>query len=176
MPSLRETDLYPPVKAFLETQGYRVKGEVSNCDVVAVRGEEAPLVVELKTAFTLPLVFQGLKRQVLTDCVYLAVAQEAGAAKAGLWRRHHRDIRKLCRMLGLGLMLCLALCYYGIRAAVGEFQDATLPDKDLRIANWYMLAVFAGSFVLLAIEFAFRLRRARQIVAEAADAQSKSGF
>ena len=104
MPSLRETDLYPPVKAFLESQGYRVKGEVSNCDVVAVRGDEAPLVVELKTAFSLPLVFQGLKRQAMTDSVYLAVAQEAGAAKAGLWRRHHRDIRKLCRMLGLGLM------------------------------------------------------------------------
>ena len=104
MPSLRETDLYPPVKAFLETQGYRVKGEVSNCDVVAVRGDEAPLVVELKTAFTLPLVFQGLKRQAMTDLVYLAVAQEAGPTKTGAWRRHHRDIRKLCRMLGLGLM------------------------------------------------------------------------
>lgn len=99
MPSLRETDLYPPVKAFLEAQGYRVKGEVSNCDVVAVRGDEVPVVVELKTAFTLPLVFQGLERQAMTDSVYLAVAREAS-----LWRRHHRDIRKLCRMLGLGLM------------------------------------------------------------------------
>ena len=104
MPSLRETDLYPPVKAFLESQGYRVKGEVSNCDVVAVRGDEPPVVVELKTAFTLPLVFQGLKRQALTDFVYLAVGQEAGGAKNGLWRRHWRDIRKLCRSLGLGLM------------------------------------------------------------------------
>jgi len=104
MPSLRETDLYPPVKAFLESQGYRVKGEVSNCDVVAVRGEEAPVVVELKTSFTLPLVFQGLTRQAMTDLVYLAVARQAGPAKTSLWRRHYRDILKLCRLLGLGLM------------------------------------------------------------------------
>jgi TRAP-type C4-dicarboxylate transport system permease small subunit len=58
-----------------------------------------------------------------------------------------------------GVLLCLLLCFYGIRAAISEFQDGTLPDKDLRIANWYMLAVFALSFLLLAIEFALRLRR-----------------
>ena len=31
-------------RAFLEAQGYRVKGEVANCDVVAVRGDEAPVI------------------------------------------------------------------------------------------------------------------------------------
>lgn len=49
----RETDLYPPVKAFLEAQGYVVKAEVARCDVVAVRGDEPPVVVELKTRFNL---------------------------------------------------------------------------------------------------------------------------
>ena len=29
----RETDLYAPVKAFLEGQGYDVKAEVADCDV-----------------------------------------------------------------------------------------------------------------------------------------------
>lgn len=97
---LRETDLYAPIKAFLEAQGYSVKGEVSDCDVVAVRGDEEPVVVELKTAFTLQLVFQGLRRQTITDDVY--VAFEAGGT--GLWNRQYRDIVKLCRMLGLGLI------------------------------------------------------------------------
>ena len=101
MSSLRETDLYPPIKAFLEGQGYSVKGEVSDCDVVAMRTGEEPVVVELKTAFTLPLVFQGIRRQTITDQVYLAVAAPSGAS---LWRRHNRDIAKLCRMLGLGLI------------------------------------------------------------------------
>jgi TRAP-type transport system small permease protein len=67
--------------------------------------------------------------------------------------------------------LCLLLCYYGVRATIGEFQDGTLPDKDLRIANWYMTAVFAFSFLALAIEFAFRFRRAGEVAAEAKAAE-----
>jgi hypothetical protein len=104
MPLLRETDLYQPVKEFLESQGYSVKSEVSNCDVVAIRGDEEPLVVELKTSFTLPLVFQGLRRQAMADLVYLAVAQPKKASRASVWGRHYRDLIKLCRMLGLGLI------------------------------------------------------------------------
>ena len=48
-----ESDLYAPVKALLEGQGYVVKGEVRGCDVVAVRGGEPPVIVELKRAFGL---------------------------------------------------------------------------------------------------------------------------
>ena len=57
MPPLSEADLYEPIKRFLESQGYEVKGEVGDCDVVARRGDEAPVIVELKTRFSLPLVF-----------------------------------------------------------------------------------------------------------------------
>ena len=59
-----------------------------------------------------------------------------------------------------GILLCLLLFFYGLRLALLEFEDGTLPDKDLRIDNWYMMAVFALSFLLLAIEFALRFRRA----------------
>ena len=65
-----------------------------------------------------------------------------------------------------GIVVCLTLAYYGWRATVSEFQDGTMPDKDLRIANWMMMSVFAFSFLLLAIEFVFRIRRARELVAE----------
>ena len=34
----REQDLYAPVKALLEAQGYEVKGEVGAADVVGIRG------------------------------------------------------------------------------------------------------------------------------------------
>ncbi len=74
-----------------------------------------------------------------------------------------------------GALLCLFLCFYGIRAAISEFEDGTLPDKDLRIANWYMVTVFAVSFFLLAIEFLLRLRRAHEIVAKEESA-AESGF
>jgi len=63
------------VKRFLEALGYEVKGEVRGCDVVAVRrgAPDPPLAVELKLAFTLGVVLQGLDRLALTDLVYLAV-------------------------------------------------------------------------------------------------------
>ena len=95
---MREQTLYPPVKAFLEAQGYEVKGEVNDCDVVAIRGEEPPIIVELKTGFSPPLVFQGIVRQGLSDNVYLAVPPFSGR----MTRR--KDALTLCRRLGLGLL------------------------------------------------------------------------
>src|ERR1700754_1685409 len=91
-----ESDLYAPVKALLEGQGYSVKGEVKGCDVVAVRGDEPPVIVELKRAFGISLVLQGVNRLVLSDAVYLAV---------GAFPNNIRSVRRLCRRLGLGLIV-----------------------------------------------------------------------
>jgi hypothetical protein len=93
---LPEVTLYPPVKALLESQGYTVKGEVVSCDVVAVRGDEPPVIVELKREFGLGLVLQGIDRLALTDAVYVAV---------GVWPRRQAAVRRLCRRLGLGLIV-----------------------------------------------------------------------
>jgi hypothetical protein len=94
---MAETDLYAPVKRFLEAQGYDAKGEIGACDIVALRGQEPPVIVELKSRFSLKLVLQGVDRQAMSDAVYLAVA----APK----RRETADIVKLCRRLGLGLLV-----------------------------------------------------------------------
>ncbi len=91
-----ETALYAPVKALLEGQGYAVKGEINGCDVVAVRGDEPPVVVELKRTFGLGLVMQGIDRLAMTDAVYLAV---------GAWPTRQPETRRLCRRLGLGLIV-----------------------------------------------------------------------
>jgi len=91
----REVDLYPAVKGFLEGEGFDVKGEVAGCDVVAVRREEPPVIVELKLSFTLGLVLQALDRLRLSDAVYVAVPAEA---------IRRRGVRSLCRRLGLGLL------------------------------------------------------------------------
>ena len=96
---VRETDLYAPVKAFLEAQGYAVKGEVEGCDLVAVRSDETPVVVELKRSFTLGLVFQGIARQGVTENVYLAVPPFSTRTT------RRRDALALCRRLGLGLLI-----------------------------------------------------------------------
>jgi len=97
----REAALYLPVKAFFERQGYEVKGEVRGCDLVARRGEEPPVIVELKLRFNLALVLQGIDRLALTERVYLAVPQPRGGALV----RERSAIRKLCRRVGLGLIL-----------------------------------------------------------------------
>ena len=87
-----EVELYAPVKAFLEGQGYVVKGEVRGCDVVGVRGAEPPVVVELKRGFGLDVVLQGIDRLSLTDAVYVAV---------GAWPRGARASRRSrCRAGG----------------------------------------------------------------------------
>ncbi|MDO6591280.1 hypothetical protein DS901_00530 [Loktanella sp. D2R18] len=93
---LREADLYPPIKAYLQRQGYDVKGEVGAADVVGRRGD-ALIVVELKLGFSLALFHQGIERLVLTDDVYIAVPAggRAKALKANV---------NLARRAGLGVM------------------------------------------------------------------------
>ncbi|MEM9550465.1 MAG: DUF2161 family putative PD-(D/E)XK-type phosphodiesterase [Pseudomonadota bacterium] len=96
----REIDLYPPIKALLERQGYEVKGEVGAADVVARRGDEDPVIVELKTRFSLSLFHQAIARLSVTDQVYVAVPRPTGPSA----RRSLRDNKGLCRRLGLGLI------------------------------------------------------------------------
>ncbi len=97
---MREADLYPPVKAYLEAQGYEVKAEIGACDVMAVRGDEPPLVVELKLTFSLSLIFQAVERQSISDTVYVAVP----VSKDRGWKLRYKDITRLCKRLGLGLL------------------------------------------------------------------------
>jgi hypothetical protein len=75
-----------------------------------------------------------------------------------------------------GSILCLILFVYGLRGAMLEFEDGTLPDKSLRIYNWIILMVFAFSFLMLATEFLLRFRRARVIIAGEKSTAKESGF
>ncbi len=98
-----EAALYPPLKDFLERRGYEVKGEVRGCDLVARRGDEPLVIVELKRRFSLPLVLQGIDRLSLSDRVYLAVPRPE--ARRQRLSPDGAGIRRLCRRLGLGLIL-----------------------------------------------------------------------
>jgi hypothetical protein len=64
-----ETSLYLPVKRFLETLGFNVKGEICGCDLVSPRGDSASVVVveELKLSINLDLVLRGVDRTVVSD-------------------------------------------------------------------------------------------------------------
>lgn len=97
---MKESDLYQPLKRFLESQNYEVKGEVLDCDAMAVRGSEAPVVVELKLSLNLNVVLQAVERLSLTPKVYIGIPKQCKILK-----RQRRRIIKLLRMLGMGLLL-----------------------------------------------------------------------
>ncbi|WP_448951530.1 DUF2161 domain-containing phosphodiesterase [Labrys neptuniae] len=97
-----ETALYLPVKAFLESLDFSVKGEIGHCDVLALREGEPPLMVicELKQSFNLELVLQGVDRAGACDEIWLA----ARLSPRGKGRESDGRFRNLCRRLGFGLL------------------------------------------------------------------------
>ena len=135
----REQDLYPPIKALLERQGYIVKGEVGAADIVAMREDEPPVIVELKLRFTLSLFHQAIARLKLTDQVYIGVSKPTGRTA----RRALRDNLALCRRLGLGLITVRA---DGTVEVLVDKRDATgkVSPRPVRIRN-----VGVGSLVTI---------------------------
>ena len=97
---MKESDLYLPIKRFLESQNYAVKGEVGHCDVLAVRGDEVPVVVELKLTLNLDVLLQAVGRLALTPKVYIGVPTSCAALQ-----RRETHVVKLLRMLGVGLVV-----------------------------------------------------------------------
>ena len=127
---MRETTLYDPIKRFLEKQGYEVKAEVGAADVVAVRGEEPPLIVELKTGFSLSLFHQAIERQAMTDLVYVAVPMSKGRGFGKLLQRN----QALCRRLGLGLMTVrLRDRLVVVHLDPAPYRPRKSPDKKARL-------------------------------------------
>lgn len=100
MPCARETELYGPVKGFLQHQGFVVKGEVADADIVAFRGDDPPVIVELKRGFSLALIHQAVARLAITDSVYVCVPAGAG----NISQRALKANIGLCRRLGVGVM------------------------------------------------------------------------
>lgn len=97
-----ETELYLPIKSFLEAAGYVVKGEIGGCDLVGLNDDEPPIVVicELKLTFNLELILQAVDRAAASDEVWIA----ARVSAKGKGRESDRRFRDLCRRLGLGML------------------------------------------------------------------------
>ncbi|MEO8683907.1 MAG: DUF2161 family putative PD-(D/E)XK-type phosphodiesterase [Devosia sp.] len=123
---MAETELYLPLKAFMEGAGYAVKGEVNGCDLVGVKDGDPPVLIvcEMKLTFNLELVMQGVNRAAFCDEVWLA----ARTSKTGRGREHDARFRNLCRRLGFGLM---AVSSSGVvEVIVAPFAAA--PRRDAR--------------------------------------------
>jgi hypothetical protein len=121
-----ETSLYLPIKRFLEGRGFTVKGEVGGCDLVALKGDEPPIVViaELKLNFNLELVLQAVDRATIGDEVWLA----ARISSRGQGRESDPRFRNLCRRLGFGMLGVTAKDQVEIVVSPG----APTPRRDKR--------------------------------------------
>lgn len=100
MDKIKESDLYQPIKDYLDSLGYDTKGEVKDCDIAATRDNEL-IVVELKKGFTIELLYQAIERQKIADSVYVAIP----LPKRGYKNPHYKDMVMLCKRLGIGLLL-----------------------------------------------------------------------
>jgi hypothetical protein len=135
--SLRETDLYAPVKAFLEHSGYQVRGEVADCDLTAVRDEEL-VVVELKRVFGLKLLVQAVNRQKAADSVYVAIPKPPrGRFSKAFW--------DMCHLLGRLELGLLTVTFRGEEATVEVVlhPQAKAPARNTKMRRT-IIREFAG--------------------------------
>lgn len=127
---MKETELYTPIKQYLEGQGYEVKAEIASADLVAMRGDEPPLVIELKTGFALTLFHQAIERQAITELVYVAVPRGKGKPFLKSLKRNQR----LCRRLGLGLITVrLRDSFVEVHADPGPYQPRRSKVRKARL-------------------------------------------
>jgi hypothetical protein len=136
---MKESDLYLPLKRFLQAQNYEVKGEIHDCDVVAIRGREAPVIVELKRSLNLDVVLQAVARLSLTPKVYIAIPKQASALNN---RRRH--VVKLLRMLGLGLIVIDAeneRGYVEVLLDPAEYRPRKSKSRQERLLGEFMKRV-----------------------------------
>jgi hypothetical protein len=97
---LQELDLYKPIQRCFLREGYEVYGEVKDCDMAAVKGDEL-VIIELKLTLSVDLLIQAAKRQRLTDIVYVAIPKPKYRLNSKRWA----DKCHLIRRLELGLIV-----------------------------------------------------------------------
>lgn len=100
MRNIREEELSKPITDFFLNKGYTVRCEVNSCDIAAVKEEEL-IVIELKKSLTVDLLLQAVKRQKISDLVYIAIPKPKKLTGRGKWR----DICHLIKRLEIGLIL-----------------------------------------------------------------------
>jgi TRAP-type C4-dicarboxylate transport system permease small subunit len=59
----------------------------------------------------------------------------------------------------IGVICCLYFVWYGTRVVMASFESGALSIKTLIIPEWWLLAPMPLAFVLLSVEFLFRMHR-----------------
>ncbi len=125
----KESDMYQPVKALFERQGFSVKGEVKSFDLVGIK-DNVIIVAELKKSFNLKLIYQAIKSQRTGDYVYVAIPRPSLGKISKKNRFGNTDMETLLKRLSIGLITV---------AMDSEFKIARLeieaPESPLGLNN-----------------------------------------
>lgn len=97
MINIKEKDLFKPINDYLIENGYEVHSEVKNCDIIAEKNDDL-IVIELKKNLSIKLLSQALRRQKITDSVYVAVPKPKKY-------KSFRDTFPILKKLELGLII-----------------------------------------------------------------------
>jgi hypothetical protein len=91
---MKETELFIPVKKLFLAQGFDVKGEVKDIDVIAYK-KDLMVGIELKTKISLKLIYQAIDRQKVLDQVYIAIPKDALYQSKSLYRNFTHLLKRL---------------------------------------------------------------------------------
>jgi TRAP-type transport system small permease protein len=107
--------------------------------------------------------------EISEDIIYLVTLLAApGLLRQGQHIRVDIVLRLLPARIGwllewfgdiVGVICCLYFVWYGTRVAAASFESGALSIKTLIIPEWWLLAPMPAAFVLLALEFLFRMHR-----------------
>lgn len=169
--AVRETDLYPPLKSWLEKNGYTVHSEVLGCDIAARRGDELALI-EIKLSINLDLLLQIVRRQEADAAVYAAVPAPKVIDKR--WRA----LTRLLKRLEAGLLLVyLASAWPRVEVAFHPIEQKRVKRKAATNAllselSGRSLDMNCGGSTRTALVTAYRERALRTAAALAASGPS----
>ncbi len=107
--------------------------------------------------------------EISEDIIYLLTLLAApGLLRQGQHIRVDIVLRALPTKIGwllewlsdiLGLICCLYFVWYGWRIVEASFKSGALSIKTLIMPEWWLLAPMPLAFMLLAVEFLFRMHR-----------------
>ena len=113
----KESTMYEPIREMLKELGFIVRGEVKNCDIAAVKGEEL-WIVEMKLSASITLLYQAMERKRITDFVYIALPRPKNSR-----HKNFSCLRKIVEKLELGLILV------SLDSPLPIAEIVTLPQK-----------------------------------------------
>ncbi len=137
---MKESDMYQPIKTLFEQLGFEVKAEVKDVDVTAVKDNDVVLI-EMKNALNIKLLYQACQRQRISEYVYIAIPKPTSKI---IRSKGFKEKMYLVKRLHLGLI------FVGNEATI-EFDpkefDMTMSKRRAKKKKELHLREFSNRFL-----------------------------